>query len=321
MPAEMTEPLAETASFSFVVPAYNAEQTIGRAIHSVRAQTRSEWELIVVDDGSTDGTRAVADTVAEQDPRVRVVTQANAGSGAARNRGASEARTDLLVFFDADDTLDSTYLERMASLAGEHPEFSAYSCNAYHDYLDGTRILAYPTGAAPFCEISLAEEIGDSQVSMHSVVRRGAFEALGGFSPHYAEDYDFWLRFLAAGYRVVRIPQPLVVVDARPSGKSGVRERQLASIGEVLSALRSDATLGAATSRLLDRRIDEVADELALVSVKQRVRAGEYRGVRTAFVRHRRAMRYPRRLVVLALVLASPRLYRAVVLKIDPSVE
>ena len=100
----------EAPEFSIVVPAFNAEQTVTGAIESVREQTRADWELIVVDDGSADATRAAADAIAATDARVRVVSQANAGSAAARNRGAAEGRSELLVFFDADDAHDAGYL-------------------------------------------------------------------------------------------------------------------------------------------------------------------------------------------------------------------
>ena len=93
-----------TTSVSAIIPAYNAEAYLRDALDSVLAQTHPVTECMVVDDGSVDGTAAVA---AEYAPQVRVVQQENSGVAAARNRGASEAACDLLSFLDADDSLAS----------------------------------------------------------------------------------------------------------------------------------------------------------------------------------------------------------------------
>ena len=94
---------------SVIIPLYNKEPYVRRALSSIRAQTFEDFEVIVVDDGSTDeGARAVESF---DDARVRLVHQQNAGPGAARNRGIAEARGELLAFLDADDEWTPTYLE------------------------------------------------------------------------------------------------------------------------------------------------------------------------------------------------------------------
>jgi len=94
---------------SVIVPLYNKQKYVVRALDSITRQTFSEIEVIVIDDGSTDGGAEVA--CAYGDPRVRVLRQANAGPGAARNRGLTEAKGDLIAFLDADDEWMPAYLE------------------------------------------------------------------------------------------------------------------------------------------------------------------------------------------------------------------
>ena len=97
---------------SVVVPAYNVAATIDETLRSVRAQTHRALEIIVVDDGSTDDTRAIAERHAALDDRVQVITQGNAGLAAARNTGWRRAQSDLIAFVDADDLWAPTKIER-----------------------------------------------------------------------------------------------------------------------------------------------------------------------------------------------------------------
>ena len=98
--------------FSVIVPAYNVEAFVGEAIESVLRQSVSDWELIVVDDGSTDATAAVVDGFT--DPRIHLIRQENAGVSAARNQGIAGARSAFLAVLDSDDRLRPTALERLS---------------------------------------------------------------------------------------------------------------------------------------------------------------------------------------------------------------
>jgi len=104
---------------SFIVPIYNAEHYLPSCIESLRAQTEKELQIILIDDGSTDGSYAVAQSFAAQDPRIMVLQQTHAGQSAARNLGLAHAQGEFIAFVDADDTIEPDWCERhMAAIDG-----------------------------------------------------------------------------------------------------------------------------------------------------------------------------------------------------------
>lgn len=101
-------------TISAIVPVYNTERLVGRCIDSVIAQTYPDWELILVDDGSTDGSLNVLKTYETQDSRIKVIHQDNAGPGLARNKGIQNASGDYIVFIDSDDVIKPDYFEKLS---------------------------------------------------------------------------------------------------------------------------------------------------------------------------------------------------------------
>jgi cellulose synthase/poly-beta-1,6-N-acetylglucosamine synthase-like glycosyltransferase len=120
------------ARVSIIVPAYNRERYLGLTLDSVRAQTFEDWELVVFDDGSTDGTLAIAQRYAERDLRIRVAQGPNGGVAAARNRGYAETdpTTDFVIFFDSDDLWVPDALETFIAALDAHPEYVGVHCLA-----------------------------------------------------------------------------------------------------------------------------------------------------------------------------------------------
>ncbi len=105
---------------SIIIPAYNAEKTVARMFDAVRAQTFENYEVVVIDDGSTDGTRNILEEYTQADSRIRVFHQKNAGVSAARNRGLDEATGDYVLFYDADDSVPENAVHDMYLAAREH---------------------------------------------------------------------------------------------------------------------------------------------------------------------------------------------------------
>lgn len=120
----MSEP-----TISVVIPLYNKEREVARAVRSVLAQRRQPLELIVVDDGSTD--RSAAEVEAFRDPLVRLIRQPNGGVCAARNRGIAEARGEYVALLDADDEWEPGFLSEIVSLITRYPGCGIY-CTAFH---------------------------------------------------------------------------------------------------------------------------------------------------------------------------------------------
>ena len=199
--------------FSIAMPAYNASATIAQAIGSVLAQTISDWELVVVDDGSTDATASIVASYAERDPRIRLVRQDNAGTATARNTGWQHARGAFIVRFDADDILLPSYLEEFDRFIGEHPGRQIYACNAWRVRDDGSRVLFHRSPRfSRVVELTIEDMLQESQIFTAAVSPREFLEAEGGYRRGvFVEEYDFWLRAMARGARHLYNPEPLVL--------------------------------------------------------------------------------------------------------------
>jgi len=196
------------AHVSIIIPCYNYARFLPDAVASVLAQTFTDWELIVVDDGSTDATLTIARQLLAQhaDRRMRVFHQANCGNAATRNTGAEQAAGEYIMYLDADDLIAPTYLERTVAILRNHPAvgFVYTGMRLFgadrHDWPS----TAYDARILPIENVVLA----------HALLRRAAWEQVGGFDtihPLYGlEDWDFWLRLAAAGWQGWHIDELLV---------------------------------------------------------------------------------------------------------------
>lgn len=203
-----------TPRFSIVMPAYQAVGTVAAAVDSVRSQTYPHWELIVVDDGSDDGTAAEARFAAEGDRRVKVLSEQHRGCAGARRRAAEEARYEFITKLDADDEFVRDTLDVLARTIRENPDYDIYSANGIKRLERGEqhRALASPRFDRP---VSLAVEdlIHDCWIyGGGASIRREAFDAAGGFRDGYrCEDYDLWLRALLNGARHLYVPEDIYI--------------------------------------------------------------------------------------------------------------
>jgi glycosyltransferase involved in cell wall biosynthesis len=180
--------------FSVVIPLYNKQEFIERTVASVLSQTHADFELIVVDDGSTD--HSVERLQHVSDPRMRILRQANAGEGAARNRGMAEASRAWIALLDADDYWFPDHLAELAAIIGRHPDAGMVATS----YAEGEE----PAAAQPAQGPSIIREIDyfmvasrDIGVVWSSVValRRSIAAAVGGFASfRRGADLEYWAR-------------------------------------------------------------------------------------------------------------------------------
>jgi glycosyltransferase involved in cell wall biosynthesis len=206
--------------FSVVVPAYNAERTLAETIDSVFAQSAQDFELLIVDDGSTDGTLELARSF-EVDPRVRVIHQQNTGLAGARNAGIRAAGGRFVAFLDSDDL----WMPEFLRATGDALEADLGAAFAYTDgwALDDRRgrlrratVMArqYPPVPPPSEAADFLDELIERNfILAEATVRMSALEDVGVFvqSLPAVEDYELWLRMLAHGYRAVRPPGLLLI--------------------------------------------------------------------------------------------------------------
>jgi glycosyltransferase involved in cell wall biosynthesis/MoaA/NifB/PqqE/SkfB family radical SAM enzyme len=202
---ERVDAVTSPPRVTVVVPCYNYARYLPDAVESVVAQTFRDWELVIVDDGSTDGSLAIAAELAAAHPdRIRVVAQENAGQPAiARNRGIAEARGEYVLCLDADDRIAPTMLARCVALLDAEPEIAiAYTDRRDFDGVEQViRAGEFDAGILPY----------HNHLSYCALFRKEVWDAVGGYRTNVkgCEDWDLWIAAAARGFRGRRIPEPL----------------------------------------------------------------------------------------------------------------
>jgi glycosyltransferase involved in cell wall biosynthesis len=267
---------------SVLVPLYQSEPWIAAALDSALAQTMSDFEVIVVDDGSTDGGPGIARAYAERDARVRYLRQENAGLPGARNTGLAAASGEYISFLDADDLWLPDKLERQLAAASDGVLYG----DAFIMYDEGE-----PTSERLSEIVSPASgDIFDTLVQYNAVpvltalVPTELMERFGGFdaTQRQVEDWDLWLRMSASGVHFHYLPQPVAVYRTRTTSLSRdvvvvstYRVRALRKVQPLVTGDRRDAV-----DRSLARELSLLAGELRIRAWK-RAAEGDVGGARS----------------------------------------
>lgn len=189
--------------FSVVIPLYNKELSIRNTIQSVLKQTFQDFEIVVVNDGSTDSSASVVESF--KDPRIRLIHQDNQGVSAARNKGVEQSEYDWIAFLDGDDLWRDNHLEEVVKMMGVFPNEKVYVTS--FEYSDGRSMFKHARINKVFkIENYFKEAIqGNLICTIVVVIHKSCFDKIGGFNPklNRGEDLDVWAR-LAKRYTIIK---------------------------------------------------------------------------------------------------------------------
>lgn len=231
---------------SIITPCYNGEKYIRETIESVRAQTYPDWEMLIVDDGSADGSAEVAQRYADADARIIVMRQRNKGSAAARNKGIRHAQGQYIALLDADDLWDARFLEKQIAFLREKQAVCVY-CS--YSRIDGeSREIMRPTIAAEMVTTR------DMRVMNHIGCLSGLYDSakygkvyLREELKSFRDDYAYWYDIVALEDRAFGNPEVLakyrVLSDSVTGRKLGLIAKQFAFYRRFLKESVFDATV------------------------------------------------------------------------------
>ena len=198
--------------FSVIMPLYNKGPYVRKALESVCSQCFLDFELIVVDDGSTDDSYSIAKEVLEKAHiEYNLIHQDNSGVSTARNNGVAASHGDYLCFLDADDWWSPSFLERMNGMIDAYPDAGIYGTNYYYVKNGKERICVTTaqTGYINYCKV-YTDTLSMPLTSISVAIPRSVFEQYEGFKPwlKLGEDFDLWIR-IALRMKVAFLDEPL----------------------------------------------------------------------------------------------------------------
>ena len=219
--------MSDEPLISVILPVYNAEKYVREAVESVLAQTFSNFELIVINDGSTDGSGAVLRELAARDTRIVLVDRSNGGLVSALNEGINLARADLIARMDADDIAMPERFSEQYRRMSEAPHLGAVGSFILLIDADGEIVRQghYPVSEG---DVENFLEAGCPFAHPTVMMRKEAVVAAGGYRRAFshAEDYDLWLRIHELGYALSNIPKPLLKYRVHDTNVSLVHREQ-----------------------------------------------------------------------------------------------
>ena len=270
--------VSRAPAVSIITPAYNAAAYLTQTVESALAQTFEDFELLISDDGSTDGTVELAREWANRDPRVRVVIGPNGGTSAARTRAMLRARGAHFALLDSDDIWFPTFLTAQMAVFDKRPEADVVTGNAFNfgGPLDGQPLVPSGTDCHPLSLLDIIEN--ENAVRIMSVFRRGVFDRLGGFDPRiwYAEDYDYWIRAAFAGFTFIANPLPLALYRRRNDSKSADEAASLRGGIFVLQRARRSCDGRPLERAAIDRQVAWFEQRLVLANAKTHLLRREF---------------------------------------------
>lgn len=206
----------EAGKVSIIIPAYNCGKYLAETLDSVRHQTYNEWECIIVDDGSTDNTKAVALAYCSLDKRISYHYQENQGPSVARNTAVYFSNGEFILPVDGDDLIAETYIERAVNYFKHHPETTLVTGKV--------ELFGEKNGPHENTEYNYENAIWCSGLPINSsMYRRSDFDRVGGYNPNmklHMEDFDFWISLLNKESVVHRIDEVMLYYRINNNSRS-----------------------------------------------------------------------------------------------------
>ena len=210
---------------SIIMPAYNAAAFISEAITSVIEQTYSHWELIIIDDGSTDQTAAIVRKFQQTDSRISYYYQCNTKQAAARNNGVAKAKGEWIAYLDADDLWLKNKLEKQLTTASLSAATVIYTGGYIFDYQNNSKI-PYPTEYGPLKGEEMYRKLFIANIVpiLSVIIKKDLVQKIGqqdeSLNMVGCEDLDYWLRLAKYGASFYGIEENLFLYRTNPSGIS-----------------------------------------------------------------------------------------------------
>jgi len=201
---------------SVILPFYNAERTLERAIESILQQDFKDFELILIDNNSSDSSRELAEKWQDVDSRIKVIEESKQGVMFASNKGTEEANGEYISRMDADDWAYPDKLGKQAHFLDQNPEFGAVAALVEHishsENTEGfSRYVEWSNSVQTYEEIYNRRFIESPIVNPSAMWRRSLGEKYGLYKAgDFPEDYEMWLRWLDHGVKIMKIPAPLL---------------------------------------------------------------------------------------------------------------
>jgi glycosyltransferase involved in cell wall biosynthesis len=276
-----TRSSGDIPTVSVIMPAYNVSAYIGEAISTVRAQTLADFELLIVDDGSTDDTADIVRRFAAVDDRITLLQQENRGLAAARNTALRNARSGFMALLDSDDLWHSRFLEAQIALLEQKPDVDIVTGNGWTlgSHEDGQPARPWPD---PRPTPDLWTILGDElSVFIMSVFRRRVYDTIGGFDEMLRtnEDFDFWLRAALAGFKFARNDEPLGYYRRRDDSLSASQVRMLRGALRVYYKHRPELLNNRKAIRLLDDRVQRFEADLIAAEARDAINQRDFPSV------------------------------------------
>lgn len=284
---------------SFVIPVYNCKDYLPACVDSIRAVGAEDYEILLIDDGSTDGSSAVCDELAQCFPEIRVVHQANAGASAARNRGLAEAQGELLLFIDADDSIDSAALGKVLS----DPRCMESDLTIFgltFDYYHNGKCYRRDPLYFGFDGVMNRNDWGRNFVQLYrdnslspvwnKVFKREILQANGlllDTSMFLYEDFEFVLRYMRHCDTIWNVPQAVYHYrQSEDEGNAGRRLKRIDSIPEFLKPI--EASLSALPESVSGEEKAMVLQQLHLVLAREKIAVSDVPTIRSVCADYRK---------------------------------